>query len=171
MSTSYAYTINHTFTRAHARKISYRVATDLKRMQRLYGQPTDYEINEYDQELVEFINAKYLKTVTYGYRRDNKWIEPTLRYTAYELVNEDIGDDPGRIRPNANVAGATFCSYLTYSTTWDWLSPAEKEAFKRTLPFRRGYGPEPGIDGLLQQDLSYSSGGRGLLRSTVRSWK
>lgn len=170
MSTTYTHTNSLTFTRAHAKRISYRVAADLKRMQRLYGNPSDKRIEEFDQELVELLNAKYLETVTYGYWRGNKWVEPTLRYTAYELVNDDIGDDPGRIRPNANVSGATFYSYLTYSLNWSLLSPAEQAAFEGTLPFQRGYGPEPGIDGLLHQDLSYSAGGRGLQRATVRSW-
>ena len=166
----YASTSNPTFTQAHAKKISYRVSTDLKRMQRFYGRPTDYQIEVFDLEIVEFMKAMYLETVTYGYMRNNRWIEPTLRYTAFELANKDIGDDPGRIQPNANVKDATFYTYLVYSHNWNMLSLAETDSFEKNLPVQRIVEPEPGIDGYLNQDLAYSAGGRGLLRETVRSW-
>lgn len=170
MSSTYTHTGSQTFTRAHAKRISYRVATDLKRMQRLYERPTDDWIEKYDEELVELMTAGYLETITYGYRRGNNWIEPTLRYTAFELADPGFGDDPGRIPPNANVKGASFYSYLTYSSGWDALSADQQAAFEGSLPFKRGGAPEPGIDGYLQQDLAYSAGGRGLQRETVRSW-
>ena len=170
MSSSFTYTGTQTFTRAHAKRISFKVATDLKRMQRLYGQPTDPEIEEYELELIELVTAGYLRTVTYGYRRDDSWIEPTFRYTAFELADPGFGDDPGRVRARADISGASFYSYLTYSNAWDALSGAGQDAFKKSLPVKRGGAPEPGTDGYLQRDLSYSAGGRGLQRATVRSW-
>ena len=48
MSSTYSDTGSQTFTRTHAKRISYRVATDLKRMQRLYGRPTDGAIEEFE---------------------------------------------------------------------------------------------------------------------------
>ena len=44
MTRSYTDTGTQTFSRAHAKRISFKVATDLKRMQRFYGRPTDREI-------------------------------------------------------------------------------------------------------------------------------
>ena len=170
MSSTYTQTGSQTFTRAHAKKISYRVATDLKRLQRLYGYPTDKEIEDYDGELVELLVAGYLKQVAYGFRRDDKWIEPTLRYTAVELANPGFGDDPGRIPARADVRGAPFYSYLTYSSKWDALSAVEQAAVKETLPVKRVGATEPGVDGYVQQDLAYSAGGRGVQRELVRSW-
>ena len=170
MSSSFTYTGTQTFTRAHAKRISFKVATDLKRMQRLYGLPTDLEIEKCERELIELVTARYLRTVTYGYRRDDSWIEPTVRYTAFELADPEFGDDPGRVRARADISGASFYSYLIYSSAWDALSRAEQDAFKKRLPFERGGAPEPSIDGYLQRDLSYSAGGRGLQRATVRSW-
>lgn len=170
MSSTYTQTGSQTFTRAHAKKISYRVATDLKRLQRLYGHPTDKAIEDYDGELVELLVAGYLKKVAYGFRRDDRWIEPTLRYTAFELANPGFGDDPGRIPARADVRGASFYSYLTYSNKWDELSAAEQAAFKETLAVKRVGAPEPGVDGYVQQDLAYSAGGRGVQRELVRSW-
>ena len=170
MSATYTRTTTETFTRAHAKKISYRVATDLKRMQRLYGRPTDERIEKYDEELVELLTAGYLGAITYGYRRNGSWIEPALRYTAFQLADRGFGDDPGRVRPGADISGASFYSYLTYSSAWDALTSAEQATFKEGLPFKRGSASEPGVDGYLQQDLAYSAGGRGVQRETVRSW-
>jgi hypothetical protein len=171
MSYSYSYSESSSFTVTHARHMAAKVATDLKRMQRFYGSPSDADIATYEAEVTELLKAGYLGTVTYGFRRDGNWIEPTLRYTARDLAGGSANDDdPGRVRANANVSAATFYSYLTYSATWDQLSEAEKDAFKKQLPFLRGGAPEPGINGYIAEDRTYSSGGRALNRASVRSY-
>lgn len=170
MSSTYTDTGSQTFTRLHAKKISYRVATDLKRMQRLYDVLAAKEIEDYDGELIELLTAGYLGTVAYGFRRNDKWIEPTLRYTAFDLTDPGFGDDPGRVPAGADVRGATFYSYLTYSSAWNALSPSGRAAFEERLPVKRVGAPEPGVDGYVQQDLAYSAGGRGVRREIVRSW-
>jgi hypothetical protein len=170
---SYSYTISETttFTVTHARHMAAKVATDLKRMQRLYGNPSDTDIVDYEAEITEFLKEGYLGTVTYGYRRDGKWIEPTLRYTARDLAGSAANDDdPGRVRPGAGISGASFYSYLTYSAAWNNESAATQEAFCERLPFRRGGAPEPGVNGYLSEDRTYSSGGRALNRASVRSY-
>lgn len=169
---SFSYTLSETasFTVTHARHMAAKVATDLKRMQRLYGYPSDSDIAAYETEVTEFIKEGYLGTVTYGFRRDGNWIEPTLRYTAKDLAGASANDDdPGKIRPGANITGATFHSYMTYSSTWDNASSTDKDTFKKRLPFERTGAPEPGVNGYLSEDRSYSSGGRALSRASVRS--
>jgi hypothetical protein len=172
MSSSYTVSSVQTFTVTHARHMSAKVATDLKRIQRLYvGGPSDLDIANYEAELAELLKAGYLGTVTYGFRRNGEWIEPTLRYTAQDLAGLSANDDdPGKIRASANVFGATFYSYLTYSSTWANLSESEKDALNKRMPFYRGDAPEPNVSGYLQSDRTYSSGGRALNRSTVRSF-
>ena len=170
---SYSYTISDTttFTVTHARHMAAKVATDLKRMQRLYGSPSDGDIADYETEIIEVLKAGYLGTVTHGFRCDGQWIEPTLRYTARDLAGDSANDDdPGRVRRGADITGATFYSYMTYSASWDSLTEAEKDAFKDGLPFKRGGAPEPGISGYLSVDRTYSSGGRALDRASVRSY-
>jgi hypothetical protein len=109
--------------------------------------------------------------VTYGFRRNGNWIEPTLRYTARDLAGAAANDDdPGRVRPGADISGAAFYSYLTYSPVWDILSLNDKETFKSRLPFQRGGAPEPGVSGYFSTDRIYSSGGRALDRASVRSF-
>lgn len=171
MSSSFTITEATTFTVTHARHMAAKVATDLKRLQRLYGKPSDTSIAEYEAEVIELLKAGYLGTVTYGFRRNGRWIEPALRYTARDLAGMSVNDDdPGRIRPGANVSGASFYSYLTYSAAWEELSQTEQDRFKKSLPFYRGGAPEPAIDGYLSNDRTYSSGGRALDRASVRSY-
>lgn len=170
MST-YTASQSNTFTVTHARHMAAKVAADLKRIQRLYGQPSDHAITTYESEVIELLKAGYLGTVTYGYQRDGQWIEPTLRYSAKDLAGADgYGDDPGKVRPGKNVADATFYSYLTYSAAWAGLSAEQQAAFKRSLPLQRGGAAEPTVDGYLESDLTYSAGGKALDRSSVRSY-
>jgi len=171
MSYSYSYTESSTFTVTHAKHMAAKVATDLKRMQRFYTSPSDARIASFEAEATELIKAGYLGAVTYGFQRNGNWIEPTLRYTARDLSGGSANDDdPGRIRPGADIASATFTSYLTYSAAWHQLTQAQQNAFEATLPFSRNGTPEPGVTGYLANDRTYSSGGRALDRACVRSF-
>lgn len=171
MSHSYTTTETRTFTVTHARHLAAKVASDLKRLQRLYGGITDQRIGEFEAEVTELLRHGYLNTVTYGFQRDGSWIEPTLRYTARELGNGATDDDPGRVRPGSNIDGASFYSYLTYSTAWYNLSSDERAAVTRTLPLKRASASEPQVSGgYFADDKNYSSGGKSLGRSIVRSY-
>ena len=137
MSYSFTFSDTQSFTVTHARHMAAKVATDLKRIQRLYGNPSNYDIADYEAEITTLLREGYLGTVTYGYRRHGKWIEPTLRYTARDLAGAAANDDdPGKVRPGANIAGATFYSYLTYSATWNGLSQPENDSFANTCHLR-----------------------------------
>lgn len=172
MTQSFSYTESSTFTVTHARHMAAKVATDLKRIQRLYGgRPTDTQIAEFEAEATAMIKAGYLESVSYGFQRNGNWIEPTLRYTARDLMGGAANDDdPGRIRPGADISGASFCSYLCYSAAWFTLSKQQQDAFQTALPFARSSAPAPGVVGYLSDDKSYSAGGRALQRASVRSF-
>jgi hypothetical protein len=168
MST-YTITETTTFTLTHAKYLASKVATDLKRMQRFYGFPSDTSIAEYESEVTELLKEGYLGTLTLGFRRNGQWIEPTLRYTARELAGmASNDDDPGRIRAGADISDAAFYNYLTYSSAWDRLGAEQQNAFKRRMPFYRTSADEPTINGYLVEDLTYSSGGRALKRSSLK---
>lgn len=171
MSISYTDTESKTFTVTDARHIAAKVATDLKRMQRFYGKPSDSAIAAYEGEVIALLKAGYLNSVSYGFMRHNKWIEPMLQYTAHELGNAVANDDdPGRVYPGANVSGASFYSFLTYSAAWFGLSDVERSVFKKSLSVQRSDGCEPAINGYLESDRTYSAGGRALARACVRSF-
>jgi len=168
---SYSVSESTTFTLTHAKHMSAKVAADLKRMQRLYGSPSDTQIASYEAEMIEVLKAGYLGTLTVGYRRNGNWIEPTLRYTARDLFGTVANDDdPGRVKPNCDIANASFYNYLTYNTTYHAATAAERDTFHRRLPFQRVGAEEPGITGYLVDDRSYSAGGRALARASVRSF-
>ena len=169
MSYSYTATESVTFTVTHAKHIAAKVATDLKRMQRFYGKPYAKSIDEYEDEIIQFLKHGYLKKITYGFQKDGDWIEPTLIYTASEL-DSPANDDPGKLRPGKDVSGATFHSYLEYSIEWHSLNDDEKSKFRNGLPLKRGTADEPGINGYLDNDRNYSSGGKSLSRSSVRNY-
>ena len=168
---TYSYTETAAFTVTHARHLAAKIATDLKRMQRLYDEPDDEDIEEYQAEAIEFVRAGYLESVAYGFKRDGRWIEPTLIYTIRELLGASADDDdPGRVRPGADVAGGYFHSFLQLNQAW-WNLPLEERArFEENLPFKRTPGTEPGVNGCLVRDRTYSSGGRALERSSVRGF-
>lgn len=171
MTDTYTYSNTISFTITHAKHMAAKVATDLKRLQRFYGVPSDTNIADYEQEVVALLRDGYLGTVTYGFRRNDNWIVPTLQYTARDLAMSSVNDDdPGRVRPGANIANATFHSYLTYSSAWDRLSAAQQDAYKKALPFYRKGAPEPSPNGYFSADRTYSSGGRALDRASLRSY-
>lgn len=171
MSSSYTTSSSSSFTITHARHLAAKVATDLKRMQRLYGLPSDADIATYETEVIELLRNGYLATVTYGFRRDGQWIEPTLRYTAADLQAGLGDDDPGKIPPGKTVAGASFYSYLTYSISYLAMTSAQQDAFKQSLPFQRTSAPQPTVaNGYFADDRSYSSGSRSLSRASVRTY-
>lgn len=169
---SYSLTVaeSQTFTVTHARHMAAKVATDLRRMQRFYGQPSDASIEQYEGELIVLLKAGYLGEVTYGFKRGDDWIEPSLRYTAGDLVGSGSDDDPGRVRQGRDVANASFYSFLTYSSKYHNASSAEKQSALKDLPLERGTASAPGISGYLDSDKTYSAGGRALNRATVRSY-
>lgn len=168
---SYSYTESTTFTVTHARHMAAKIATDLKRMQRLYGQPSDRQITQFEEEAVAMMKAGYLADVTYGFKRNGQWIEPTLKYAARDLAGASAGDDdPGRVLPGKDISGATFGSFMNYSTAYFLLSDTEKTKFEGDLPVQRTTSSEPTINGYLASDRTYSAGGRALDRSSVRSY-
>lgn len=169
MSYAFTTTDSTTFTITHARHLAAKVATDLKRFQRFYGKPSDAWIAEYEAEIIALLLGGYLSDVTYGFKRDGAWIEPTVTYNALELNGGAFAnDDPGLIKPGRDVAGASFYSYLNYTNAWWELNGAQKAAFESTLPFNRPGAAAPGINGYLHHDRTYTSGGMVLLRSSVR---
>lgn len=168
MSNSYTY--NESFTKTNAKYLSSKVAADLKRIQRFYGKPSDSLIADYEEELAILLKNDAVRKVAYGFKRDGKWVEPTLIYTAENFSgNNWTDDDPGTVRPGADVEGLSFTSFLSYSGNWNALSSEERLNIKKSLPIKRTSGNEPSINGQVSNDKNYYSGGKSLNRSSVKS--
>lgn len=164
-----SYTYQYTFTLTHAKYLAAKVATDLKRIQRFYGEPSDDRIQNYEEEIIALLKEGYLDTITYGFKKNGDWIKPTIRYKSNDFSGVNaLDDDPGRIPANYNVSGAMFCSFLEKNSKWDTLTSTQQKAFEDSLSINRGYGSTPGISGYFGSDLSYSSGGQSLNRSSLK---
>lgn len=165
MTTSHSH--SHTWSRTDARYVAGKVAADLRQMQQEYGDPSDDWIEAYLLELTILLAGRFVDTVSYGYRRDGDWVA-ALKYTADIHGNLVADDRSGRVPRGANISGASWYSFLSYSDAWSVLSPEERETIRRELPFRRSTGTEPGVaSGTWVHDKTYSSVGSGMRRATV----
>lgn len=162
-------TTSTTFTMTHAKRIASKVATDLMRFRRYYDKPTLTRIDDYEAELAVLLKHNVLDEVTYGFRKNKKWVT-AIKYRAVdgELVADD---NPGSLRAISDCNAASFYSFLSYNGNWDRLSSTKKEEIRKQLPFKRGSGSEPDVDGgYWVEDLGYSAGGRGLRRSKIQRY-
>jgi hypothetical protein len=167
MSVSYSVTESETFTIAHARRIASKVATDLKRIQRFYGAPSDAWIDSYETELTLLLKADAVTDVVYGFQRGGKWTEVSLRYRALPGGILSADDDPGKIQPGKDITRASFTSFLNYSSSK--LAVGELDTIDRECGFSRTTGNAPLLEvGYWADDLNYIAGGRGLGRAVVR---
>jgi len=168
---SYTYTQTETWYRTHARKVGGKVVADLRQMQQEYGSPSDQRLEQYLAELVVLLTDGLLQEVTYGFRRNNTWVV-AIRYTADMNGNLSVDDRSGRVPRGANISGASWGSYLVKNPKWHSLSPAERSAVERELPFEREGAEEPSDGAMVRAgDKTYSSAGCGVRRTTIGgSW-
>ena len=173
MSASFSYTGTEaeTFSVVHARRLASKVAADLKRFQRFYhGEPDDLWIGRYERELVELLKRDAVSEIIYGFKRNGQWTEATVRYRALPGGLLDVDDDPGRVRPNLDVAGAVFTSFRSTNANYRTLSDRERLAIADAAGFSRVSQSAPSLErGFWVDDRTYTAGGRGLGRSTVRT--
>lgn len=166
MSYTGTYTESNTFTITNARHIASKVKTDLMKFHRLYNIPSREEIDKYETEVIELLRHGYLKTITYGFIRNDKWVV-ALKYTAKGNDLQSEGDDPGGIR-RENIEGCHFCSFLERSDKWFELSVPERSTFIKELPIYRSDGDTPEVEnGYWSSDKEYYSGSQGIARQKL----
>ncbi len=166
---SYTTSSTQTSTITDAKYLASKVATDLARFQRFYGSPSDKDIADYESELTTFLKHDAIDNVVYGFKRNGLWTLASVRYVVLPGGVLQVDDDPGRIRANLDIAGASFTSFLSYSSKWFGRREEDRARIKASLPFSRTTGNSPNLEqGQWVQDKNYSSGGLGLGRSTVR---
>lgn len=165
----YTTTQSETFTVTHARHIVAKVAADLKRMQRFYGQPHDNDIDTYEKESTALLRGDYLDTITYGFHRGGVWVF-ALKYVARQGGVLIADDTPGRVPLGVDTRGCQFASFLEGNGRWDALGEDAKRHVYADAGLRyfrvpgAGYG-EGGRD--WNADKVYSAAGRGVLRHTI----
>lgn len=168
MSASYeTYTVTESKTVAvtEAFHLAAKIATDLMRMQRFYGKPADRDVEDYQKEAIALLAGDYLDQIVYGFLPSHSlaW-RLALKYRAREggLLVPD--DDPGKVRPGADINGCHFASFLMGNHRWMKLSLGEREQVYRQagVSFRREEGEEPSAE--WKYDKTYSADCRGIIR-------
>ena len=166
---SSTYTTTSTFTRTHARYLASKVVADLRQMRLFYGRPSDADIDAYNDELTELLVGGYLESVDYGFRRNDSWVV-ALSYSVKNgtLISDDRA---GRVPVGANIAGASWYSYLRYSDEWYELTDSGRAQIKKAIPIQRTNASEPnvGAGNVWHEDKVYTSGGTSFKRRTLKS--
>jgi Bacterial HORMA domain family 1 len=149
------------FNIINARKLGAKVATDMYLCAQYYGQPSEADIRNYSEELAQYLNKGYIEEYEFGFKREGNRVV-SWRYKIDEAGTLTTDDKAGKIVPYSNVSGAAFFNFLTQNARYFKQDAAEREQFKKTLPFQRTAGSAPG-DGLgcWTSDRNYYSGGRG----------
>ncbi len=158
-----------TFTWTGARPVASKVVADLRRMLRYYGQPSESRIEDYFEELTEFLAYGYIANVEYGFKRNGKRVM-SLYYTVH--ADGSLSDNrAGGVNAQADTTGATWFSFLNYSDKWRRLSQEKRDRFRAELPFQRTTGEAPGDGyGYWETDRSYAVDGAGVQRRTFRPY-
>jgi hypothetical protein len=166
--TSYSYTSSTTFTLTDAKNIASLVAADLLRFNSFYGKPLESHIDDYEQELIAFLKAGYLASVTYGLRRNGDWVHAIKYHVENGELIGGLDETSGGFRPKKNISDCDFGSYLIKNEEWSRITRDERDRFEKSLPFTRIGASEPQPEsGSWSQDKIYGSGGRVLKRWVV----
>ncbi len=163
-------TVSETWSLTYAKYLSSKVTSDMWRCQQLYGVPSRDDINNYGAELALLLRDGYVETYEFGFIVDNQRLI-TWRYTVDTSGQISTDDRPGRIVSGVDVSTASFFNRLVCSASWFKLSQEERDRIKESLPIQRVMkeGPRDG-NGYWLQDLTYSSNGVAMPRSTFRPY-
>jgi hypothetical protein len=164
-------TLTAAFTITDARYVGAKIGADLRLLNTLYGRPSLASIDDFAEEAALLLRDGYLGTVDYGFRdtATNSW-KLRLRYTA-TTGGYLLNDRPGKLPTGAAVTGYPFCSYLTYSATFESLTPTRQDAVRDALPIRRVGADEPVTGaGITQSSHGYGRNGAGVTRDVFTSF-
>jgi len=162
----YTTTRSETFTVTHAWHIAVKIGTDLKRMQRFYGEPDDQWIDDYEREAAALLHGDYLDWITYGFHKNGQWVV-ALKYAARYggvLISDD---SPGGVPRGVDIAGCQFESLLLVTSKWAQLDEIQQKRFYADAGISFTRVPGHDFRGAWESSRTYSAGGRGVLRYTV----
>jgi hypothetical protein len=160
-------TTTSTFTRTDARYLASKIAADLRQLRSFYGRPTEQEIEDYIDELVEMLAGGYVATYEAGFRKDGRRVV-SVRYTV-SSTGAARDEGAGGIYARADVTGASWFTFMYYSAAWRALSGPAREVIKATVPIDRSPGTEPTDgNGYWECGRSYASGGTSANRNGFR---
>ena len=165
-----SYTYTTTFTRTHAKYLASKVVADLYQCYLLYDRPAFAWVEAYQEELTTLLAGGYVEAYEFGFKRNEKRVL-AWHYTVGPAGYLEGDNRSGGLTRGVDVADARYFNFLTLSYKWGRLSPAERDAVERTLPFLRpsGAAPEDGL-GYWATEHGYSAGGVLVARRVFRPW-
>lgn len=168
MSTSF--TTSSSFTITDARNLASKIAADMHLCALYYGKPGEVAIRAYSEELAILLRDGYVEAYEFGYKKDNERVV-CWRYTVHADGSVSADESPGKVVSWADVSGAVFYNFLSYSQKWFDLGVSERDRIKRSLPIQRSHGELPSDGaGYWICDRQYSSSGVGFSRQTFRPY-
>lgn len=161
-------TTTSTFTRTHARYLASKIAADLRQFRSFYSKPTEQQIEDLYEELVEMLAGGYVATYEAGFRKSGGDRVVSARYI---VSSSGISTDEraGGIYARADITGASWFTYMTYSNAWWELNDSARRGIKDSVPVDRSPADEPTDgDGYWESGRNYASGGTSTSRSGFR---
>lgn len=166
MSTSYTSTKTTAFTITNARYLAAKVISDLELCAEYYGKPSKLYLEDYKEELVVLLKGGYLKSYEFGFQKDDKRVVSWF-YTVDSTGIHSSNDRPGKVYRKADISGASYFNFVSYSPEWSSLGQNERDKVKEDMPVSRKTGDAPSDGaGYWKTDNSYHSGGRSVGRKT-----
>jgi hypothetical protein len=160
-------TTTSTFTRTNARYLASKIAADLRQLRSFYGRPTEQQIGDLYDELVEMLAGGYVARYEAGFRKDGERVVSERYIVTASGTSTD--ERAGGIYARADVTGASWFTFMSYSTAWWNLSEGARQAVNDAVPIDRTPGQEPTDgNGYWENGRSYASGGTSTSRSGFR---
>ena len=167
---SFSYTTTETFTRSDARRLGAKVAADMHQCQLKYGEPSDAEIGNFQQELEVLLLGGYVESYEFGYQTSDEKRVVTWRYKPGPAGDLE-GGRSGGLYLHADTSNASMFNLLSRSSTWFALSREEQAKIDALHPVDRttGSGPSDG-NGYWSTTRIYVSGTGAIKREEFRPW-
>ena len=167
---SYSYTTTESFTLTHARRLAAKVAADMHQCHRFYGQPTEKQIENYQQELIVLLHGGYVQSYEFGFKTTDGRRVVSWSYTVSPSGDLE-GGRSGGLFSSADISKAVSFNFLTTSTAWSNLPTVERDKIKASYPVHRtdGSPPQDG-NGYWDSSRHYASGGLAVTRKEFRPW-
>lgn len=168
MSTSY--TVSESFTVTHAKHLASKVISDMYQCQRFYRAPSAEQLEEYHGELIAMLAGGYIDEYEFGFKRNDQRIV-SWQYRAGSNGDLSGGSDDrsGGVYARADITGAGYFNFMSYTSAWHALTPAQQDLVRAKHSIRRVHGtqPEDG-SGVWATDRTYSNGGVAVTRRSFR---
>jgi hypothetical protein len=158
-------------TMVDVRHVLWRIQSDLRVLRAYHGMISAEHEAAMSNDLIAYVYRNFVEEIEF------RFIDRTLGTASYRLryalTREWSGsqDDASGGLQYQNLAKADFAVIVTYSATWQALSPAEKGTFSSTL--QCAWGPATAVSdgaGYWTSDRTYGSGGLGAARSVFRPY-